>query len=443
MKDRRSFIKSVGLSSLGLALTSKAMAVQKGVRILGANEVIRVAVVGVRSRAKALSMACHNLDKVKIVYNCDVDAVILDEHQAWCEKNLAYLPKVEKDFRKLIEKKDIDAVIIATPEHWHAPMSIMAMEAGKHVYVEKPCSHNAHEGELLVKAQQKYGKVCQMGNQQRSAASSRLAIKEISEGIIGDVYKGKAYYSNSRQSIGKGKVITPPKTLDWDLWQGPAPREAFRDNIHPYNWHWFRTWGTGEIHNNATHEVDICRWALGVKYPVRVSSVGGKYMFEDDWEFCDNQDVTYEFEEGKYIQWEGHSRNVLQPNVPGRGATIYGSKGSIMLDRNFYRLYDLNGKLIKEVLEKEKSATLDTAGAGGLDISHVKNFMDTIRGLAKEQHSPIDDANISTHLCHLGNIAQDLGHSIAINPENGRMLEPEPARHLWSREYEPGWELKV
>ena len=159
-------------------------------------------------------------------------------------------------------------------------MAILAMQAGKHVYVEKPCSHNPYENELLVAAQKKYGKKVQMGNQQRSAQTSMMAIKDINDGIIGKVYKGEAYYSNNRGTIGEGKEISVPKTLDWDLWQGPAPRETYRDNIHPYNWHWFRNWGTGEIHNNGTHEIDICRWALGVDLPISVTSFGGKYTFQ-------------------------------------------------------------------------------------------------------------------------------------------------------------------
>ena len=244
----------------------------KASSILGANDQINCAVIGVRSRAKAHVKAIDADPNAKILYNCDVDDNIIEEHNVWCERNIGYVPKVEKDFRKILEDKEVDAVFIATPEHWHAPMAIMAMQAGKHVYVEKPCSHNPHENELLVAAQKKYGKKVQMGNQQRSAKTSILAIKDIRNGIIGDVYKGEAYYSNNRGSIGKGKKTDVPKTLDWELWQGPAPRKDYKDNIHPYNWHWFRNWGTGEMHNNGTHEVDICRWALGVDLPESVTA---------------------------------------------------------------------------------------------------------------------------------------------------------------------------
>ncbi|MBT8184201.1 MAG: Gfo/Idh/MocA family oxidoreductase, partial [Eudoraea sp.] len=255
MNSRRIFIKKTAAGSAAVTLGGLVLPKKSYSMIPGANDRINAAVIGVRSRAKAHVKAIHNDINARILYNCDVDDTIIEEHNSWCQDNIGYLPKVEKDFRKILEDKDVDAVFIATPEHWHAPMAIMALQAGKHVYVEKPCSHNPHENELLVAAQKKYGKKVQMGNQQRSAKSSILAIKEIGEGIIGDVYKGEAYYSNNRGSIGTGKVIAVPPTLDWELWQGPAPREEYRDNIHPYNWHWFRNWGTGEVHNNGTHEI--------------------------------------------------------------------------------------------------------------------------------------------------------------------------------------------
>ncbi len=283
--NRRDFIKKTTAGSLALTLGGLTFPAMANARILGANDHINCAVIGVRSRAKAHVRAIHANTNAKILYNCDVDDVIIEEHNIWCQKTIGYVPKVEKDFRKILEDKDVDAVFIATPEHWHAPMAIMAMQAGKHVYIEKPCSHNPHENDLLVAAQNKYGKKVQMGNQQRSAQTSIQGIKDIRAGEIGEVYKGEAYYSNNRGSIGKGKEITVPKTLDWDLWQGPAPREAYRDNIHPYNWHWFKTWGTGEMHNNGTHEVDICRWALGVDLPESVTSFGGKHTFDGEGYF--------------------------------------------------------------------------------------------------------------------------------------------------------------
>ena len=436
---RRNFIKKTSLGTIGLTSSSSNFFIGKN--ILGANDRINCAVVGVRSRGKAHAAAINSQNNSKIIFNCDVDDIIIEDHNKWCKKNIGYVPEIEKDFRKLIENKNLDAVFIATPEHWHAHMTIMASQAGKHVYIEKPCSHNLYENELLVVAQKKYGTKIQMGNQQRSAITSMLAIDEIRNGIIGDVYKGEAYYSNNRGSIGIGKIVPVPKFLDWDLWQGPAPRVPYKDNIHPYNWHWFRNWGTGEVHNNGTHEIDICRWALGVDYPESVTSFGGKYSYQDDWEFVDNQQVTFKYKDEKFITWTGHSRGLIQPKQPGRGVTIYGSKGSIQLDRNFYKLYDLGGNLIKYEKEGAVSKTIDSRGQGGLDENHIGNLFDSIR-YNKSLNAEIKDASISTHLCHLANLAQDSGETLHIDTETGKILN-NIVDNYWKREYAPGWEPKV
>ena len=437
MTTRRSFIKTTGQLGLGMAAITLPRLIHG--QILGANDHINCAVIGVRSRAKAHVSAINALKNTTLLYSCDVDDIILEAHNIWCQQNIAHVPKVEKDFRKILEDQEVDAVFIATPEHWHAPMAILAMQAGKHVYLEKPCSHNPYENELLVAAQKKYGKKVQMGNQQRSAQTSIMAIKDIIDGEIGEVYKGEAYYSNNRGSIGEGKTIPVPKTLDWELWQGPAPREAYRDNIHPYNWHWFRNWGTGEIHNNGTHEIDICRWALGVDIPESVTSFGGKYTFQDDWEFVDNQQVTFQYPDDKFITWTGHSRGLIQPTQPGRGTTIYGSKGTLQLDRNFYKLFDLQGNLIKSEFENAISATTDTTGQGQLDVNHISNFFDAIR-YDKSLHAEIKDASISTLLCHLGNMAQDAGETLRIDQNTGKVLNHKKAMNAWKREYAPDWE---
>ena len=437
MTTRRNFIKTTGQLGLGMAAITFPSLTHG--QILGANDHINCAVIGVRSRAKAHVSAINALKNTTLLYSCDVDDIILEAHNIWCQKNIGYVPKVEKDFRKILEDKEVDAVFIATPEHWHAPMAILAMQAGKHVYLEKPCSHNPYENELLVAAQKKYGKKVQMGNQQRSAQTSMMAIKDINDGVIGEVYKGEAYYSNNRGSIGQGKTVPVPKTLDWELWQGPAPREAYRDNIHPYNWHWFRNWGTGEIHNNGTHEIDICRWALGVDLPESVTSFGGKYTFQDDWEFVDNQQVTFQYPDDKFITWTGHSRGLIQPTQPGRGVTIYGSKGTVQLDRNFYKLFDLQGNLIKSKFENSISATIDATGQGQLDVNHINNFFDAIR-YDKSLHAEIKDASISTLLCHLGNMAQDAGETLRIDQNTGKVLNHKKAMNAWKREYAPNWE---
>lgn len=438
--NRRTFIKKTAVAGLGSGLIISSPTILAA----SLNERLNFAVVGVRSRGRAHVQAIKELENAKVTWFCDVDENIIDEHKAFAKKELGYVPKVERDFRKLVEKEDIDVITIATPEHLHAPMAIMAMAAGKHVYIEKPCSHNPWENELLVAAQKKFGKLCQMGNQQRSSVTSAKAIREIREGAIGEVYYGKAWYSNTRGPIGKGKVVPVPETLNWDLWQGPAPREEYRDNVHPYNWHWFRAWGTGEIHNNGTHEIDICRWALGVDYPKKVTSSGGRFHYDDDWEFYDTQNASFEFEGGKMITWEGKSCNGQPFYGRGRGAMIHGTEGSMLLDRGGYLHFDRGGKLLKE--EKEPvygaSDTGDTMGFDGLTINHFKNFANAIRTGAM-LHAPIDDASISTMLCHYGNIAQETGGSLQIDPDTGQIRDNTEAMKFWKREYEQGWEPKI
>lgn len=437
---RRNFIRKTSLGAVATAALQPNFMIGKN--ILGANDRIHCAIAGVRSRGKAHALAINHQQNATISYSCDVDDNIIEEHNKWSQKNIGYVPKIEKDFRKLVENKDVDVIFIASPEHWHTPMSIMAMQAGKHVYVEKPCSHNPHENELLVAAQKKYGLKVQMGNQQRSAITSIHAINDIKNGIIGDVYKGEAYYSNNRGSIGIGKEVPVPKTLDWDLWQGPAPRKSYKDNIHPYNWHWFRNWGTGEVHNNGTHEIDICRWALGVDLPETVTSFGGKYTYQDDWEFVDNQQVTFKYPNGKFITWTGHSRGLIQPNQPGRGVTIYGGKGTIQLDRNFYKRYDLGGNLIHEEYENSISQTTDTQGQSDLDVNHVANLFDAIRK-EKSLNAEIKDASISTMMCHLANMAQDAKETLRIDTLSGKVTNNKNSMKNWGRDYAPGWEPKI
>jgi len=442
MSSRRNFIKNAAIGAAGITLLSST---KSFARILGANDTINVAILGTGGRAQSLAPSVAACKNATITYICDADLSRMEKFSGYCKQELGYAPKMEQDFRKILENKEVDAIVVATPEHWHAPMAIMGLQAGKHVYVEKPCSHNPYETELLVAAQKKYNKVVQMGNQQRSSLTSALAIKEIGEGIIGDVYSAKAFYSNNRNTIGVGKKIAVPDFLNWDLWQGPAPREDFRDNIHPYNWHWFRTWGTGEIHNNGTHEIDICRWALGVGYPVRVMSTGGRFHdTNDDWQWFDTQLASYEFEGGKTLTWEGRSCNGYKEGG-GRSSTIYGTNGTIRLDRASYQLFDLKGKKIKEEKEGNQGSsndTSDTRGFDGLTVNHMKNFMDAIRINAK-QNSPIADAAISTQLCHLGNIAQDLKESLKVDPNTGRVIDNKAAQQLWKREYAKGWEPKL
>lgn len=439
---RRDFLKKAALGTAGIVIGAASFPASSYARIIGANERVNFAIAGINSRGKALVKSSMAAPNTSIGYICDVDSRVLEAVGPMVQEAGGRKPKTFVDFRELVAQKDLDAVAIATPEHWHAPMAIMAAQAGKHVYVEKPCSHNPYEGELLIAVQKKTGKVIQMGNQQRSAPTSIQAIKDIQEGIIGTPYFGKAWYSNNRGPIGRGQKVPVPEWLNWELWQGPAPRRDFQDNLVHYNWHWFWDYGTGEIHNNGTHEIDICRWALGVDLPERVKSSGGRFHYQDDWEFYDTQVVSYEFPENKMITWEGKSCNNFSYFDRGRGATIHGTEGTVLLDRNIYQVYDQQGTLLKEMKEEDSSATTNTVGEGALDVYHMTNFVKAIRGLEKPR-SPIDEAAISTLLCHYGNISQEVGRTLNIDQKTGHILNDTDAMRLWRRQYEPGWEPKI
>ncbi|MEN8226095.1 MAG: Gfo/Idh/MocA family oxidoreductase [Bacteroidota bacterium] len=439
-QSRKQFIRTMAAGSAGLALSNFIFPARSFANILGSNDILNVAVMGTNSRGHYLALKFAEAGNVNITYICDVDQrAITKTTQAVFDK-FGYKPKGEKDIRKVLEDKDVDILVIAAPDHWHAPASIMAMQAGKHVYVEKPCSHNPREGELLVEAQKRYGKVVQMGNQQRSAYESIEAVKLIKEGIIGNAYYGKAWYANTRGSIGFGKPSPVPEWLDWDLFQGPAPRTEFKDNIVHYNWHWFKNWGTGEILNNGTHEVDICRWALGVDYPEKISSSGGRYHFNDDWEFYDTQIASFDFADNKTINWEGRSCNGNKFHNRGRGTIIYGTEGTAIIDRNGYEFYDKSNQLFKEAKAGTANATMNTTGGGDLEKLHIANFLNAIR-LGEKQNAPIDQGNISVSICQLGNIAQETGRSLNINTSNGKILNDQEAMKMWGREYEAGWKV--
>ena len=435
MVTRREFLDTAARGAAGLAIASTA---KSYAQITGANDRLHVAVIGLNSRAYAHLAALHaNADAVHITCVCDVDSNILERFAGSVQKSMGYAPATEKDFRKLLERKDVDAITIATPDHWHTPLAIAGLQAGKHVYVEKPCSHNPAEGALLIEAVRKYGKQVQMGTQQRSSPHTIEIVGKIHDGLIGRPYFAKCWYSNTRKSIGFGKPAPVPASLDWDLWQGPAPREPYKDNVQPYNWHWFRTWGTGEALNNGTHEVDVCRWALGVDYPNRVTASGGRYQFKDDWQFYDTLVTSYEYDD-KLLSWEGKSCQGMKYYNRDRGSVIMGTTGSVLVDRDGYEIYDLNGKRTSEYKTGEKTSSADLVGSDSMTDLHFANFIAAIRTGAA-LHAPISVGNVAVTMLQLSNIAWEVNRELQLNAADGRILKDAEAMKMWTRSYEKGW----
>lgn len=435
--DRREFLRDASLAGMGFVAAHPfpSPALSLGAR---PSEKVVVAVMGLNGRGMVLAQNFMRSRNTEVAYLCDVDATVLAKARDARAQHAARAPKAIGDFRRALDDKDVDALVIAAPDHWHAPAAILALKAGKHVYVEKPASHNPREVELLVDAQQRYSRLVQIGNQQRSGVRSIEATQAIREGAIGRPYLARAWYANTRGSIGRGKPAPVPGNLDYELWQGPAPRAAYRDNVVHYNWHWFRRWGTGEICNNGTHEIDVARRALGVDHATRVSSAGGRYHFDDDWEFTDTQEVVFEFDDGKTIVWQGQSCNGTQTLGRGRGTQILGTAGSIVLDRDGYVQYDLKGAVVREAREAAIADGLDFAGNDAHTTAHIENFANAVR-TGEALRSPVSDVGKTLLLCHLGNIAQYTGRKLRIDRQSGRIIEDQEAMKFWQREYAPAW----
>ncbi|MBB5316434.1 Gfo/Idh/MocA family protein [Tunturibacter empetritectus] len=435
MITRREFLDTLAVGAAGLAVASTA---KSYAQILGSNDRLNFAVIGVRSRAYAhLSALKANKKDARITYVCDVDSNTLKKFADDTQKEMGEAPTAEKDFRHILQLKDVDAITIAAPDHWHTPMAIAGLQAGKHVYVEKPCSHNPAEGALLVQAQQKYGKLVQMGTQQRSSPHTIEIVDKIHNGLIGRAYFAKAWYSNVRKSIGTGKEAPVPPQLDWDLWQGPAPRRAYTDNIQPYNWHWFRTYGTGETLNNGTHEVDVCRWALGVDFPDRVTSSGGRYQFKDDWQFYDTL-VTSFYYPDKMITWEGKSCQGMKYYNRDRGSAIMGTTGTVLVDRDGYEIYDLKGNKTSEFTTGQETSSSDLTGRDSMTDAHFANFIAGVRK-GEKLNAPVSIGNVAVTMLQLSNVAWEVNRELQLDNSDGKVLHDSEAMKMWGRDYEKGW----
>jgi predicted dehydrogenase len=387
---------------------------------------LRVAVVAL-GRGLAHVAALLKLPDVEIVYLAETDPkrlaigmkAVTDKQGSTC--------KGVTDFRTFLDDKELDAVFIATPNFWHTPAAILAMKAGKHVYVEKPGSQNPHEAEMIVAAQKKYGRIVQMGNQRRTWMKE--AIEALHAGAIGEPKFARAFYYNKRETIGQGK-LKADDGLDANIWQGPVPDERDMTPYRHYDWHWLWHWGNGEMGNNGIHTLDILRWGLKVEYPERVTYNGGRYWFADKQETPDTGTAVYDF--GKvgmeWVQSSCHQRNAEKPVGE---CVFYGEGGTFAINSNAWTIYDPKG-----------TKTGEGKGPGGGDPAHMGNFLDTIRGTAK-LNSPIEEGQKSTMLCHLANIAYRTNTTVRCDPKTGKLIDNPAGEKLWQRTYRKGWEPTV
>src|SRR5262245_431240 len=437
--DRRSFLESSAAAgaatfAAGSYFVSETPAQERR----SANERVAIALMGANGRGGQLATSILAQVNTEVGYICDVDERVVSRMISRVSEKQERKPSGVADFRKALDDKNIDVLVCAAPNHWHAPATILGCSAGKHVYVEKPACHNPREAELAVAAARKNNRIVQLGTQRRSYPAIMEAIERVHNGDIGPVHYSRTWYNNNRPSIGHGKPAAPPSWLNWELWQGPAPDRPYMSNgegktndvyVH-YNWHWHWHWGNGELGNNGIHGLDVARWGLQVDYPIRVTSGGGKYRHDDDQETPDTHLVTYNFPGKKSILWEGLSWSPYAPGGNGFGISFHGEKGTIVLDGSNYTMYDLQNKEI------------GGRKAGGSEKEHIANFLDCVK-TGKRPNADIEEGHKSTLLCHLGNIAHRVNRVLTTSEKDGHILNDPEAMKLWAREYRPGWEPKV
>jgi predicted dehydrogenase len=423
--DRRTFLQrtTVTGAAAGIAISAAGTRAAEP-----SSDKVVVGVMGM-SRGRSLAQGFTRQSRCDVKYVCDID----EERAAKAVKAVVdaggEAPQVIGDFRRILDDKEVDALVCAAPNHWHAPATILACAAGKHVYVEKPCSHNPREGELMVQAARRHNRAVQMGTQRRSGDGIIDGIKLVHEGRIGRAYRAGSWYASARGPTGRTEPTDVPAGVDYELWQGPAPRMPFATNRVHYKWHWFWHWGNGELGNNGVHALDICRWGLGVDYPIRVTSAGGRYVFDDDQQTADTHSVAFEFADKKLITWDGLSCNRHDHDF----VTFYGEKGTLTIKSGGgYVLYDAKGKSIEDV-----------GGTRG-DAEHILDFLTAIRNdTPLVLNAEIEEGHKSTLLCHLGNIAHRTGRTLNCSAQDGHITGDAKAMALWSRDYEPGWEPAV
>jgi len=425
--QRRTFLKAAGLATAAWSFRSG------GILAAEPNHIV-VAVIGTGGMGTnhVRQLAAHK--DVAVAYVCDADQNRLAAAAKHVEQSTGTAPRAVRDLRQILDDRAVEAVFIATPDHWHAPASILALDAGKHVYVEKPCCHNLREGRLMVEAVRRSGKLLQVGTQSRSTACVQEAICRVLAGEIGEVLVAKAWNSQLRRSIGKSQPAKPPANLDFDLWLGPAPEIPYRPNMLPGIWRWWYDFGCGDIGNDGVHDIDVACWGLGVKnHPSTITCLGGKYFFDDDQQFPDTQYAAFAYPvaggSGKKKQLIFEQR-IWSPYVQEgyeNGAAFYGTGGLLIVGHSVgWKLYGPRNKLVAE-----RTGSADLA-------AHHQNFLDCIRGRQKQLNADVAAGHLSAGLVHLANIAARVGRVLQFDPQAEQILNDSEAAAMLRRKYREG-----
>lgn len=415
---RRHFLMGLGLAS---TLPPRGAGAQSPQRVT-------LGVMGVRGRGRSLAEGFAGLPGVRVKYLCDVDPSSFPSVAAGVEKAQGAAPKLVADFRRILEDPEVQGLVVAAPDHWHALATMLACDAGKDVYVEKPCSHNVAEGLRMIRAARHTNRIVQVGTQRRSSADFQKAVEVLRSGRLGKLRLAKAINSQRRANIGKKGDGPVPQGVDYDLWLGPAPKRPFNPNRFHYNWHWFWDYGTGDLGNDGIHHVDVARWGLGVGAPKRVTSGGGKLSFDDDQETPDTQLATYEYD-GCALVYEMRLWSPYGEHGFENGNVFYGEKGYMVLGDQGWQLYEPGGKLVE---------TTRFSGRG--DREHLENFVQCIR-TRRRPACDIEEGQLSATLCHLGNIAHRTGRTVRFDSAAMAIRGDAEQERLMSRIYRDPWKL--
>ena len=439
-KSRRKFIKNTVSASTATFLAPSIISAS----VFGANDRINAVVLGVNGRGKNHISSLMKQKNVHVTKLCDPDRNLLLKRQREFKNKYNKDVSLEQDLRKVMDDKDIDVVSIASPNHWHALSVIWACQAGKDVYVEKPGSHNIFEGRKMVEAAQKYDRIVQHGVQLRSSPAINEAIGLLRDGYIGNVYMARGLVFRWRGDIGDKGFSSVPKGLDYDLWTGPAPKRPFTENLVHYNWHWHWDYGNGDVGNQGIHETDLCMWGLDVGLPTKITSMGGKFLWDDCKEVPEVLTSVYNYpEEGKIIQFEVRPWCTNTEEGATVGNIFYGDKGILVVDGySKYKTYLGKDRTPgKSGDDGAKEASGMDRGSGGTD-GHFTNFIEAVR---KHDSSiltaPIETGHLSSGLAHLGNIAYRMEKVLTFNPQAEKFVNDPEADKMLTRNYRQGFEV--
>ncbi len=427
--QRREFLRksTAGVATFAVSQTALARS--------SVNERIRIGLIGPGGMGSNHLRLLLPRDDVEIAWLCDVDTQRLAAAAKQTESGRSHSFRSTGDLREVLDDKTVDAVFIATPDHWHAPAAILALDAGKHVYVEKPCCHNIHEGGLMMAAVERSGKLLQVGTQTRSTDVAAEAMQRVHEGEIGEVLVAKAWNSQKRRSIGRSNPSDPPAHLDFDTWLGPAPVVPYRKNLLPSIWRWWRDFGCGDIGNDGVHDIDVAIWGMQFdSHPTKVSCHGGKSFFDDDQEFPDTQYAIFEYPyegrpRGRTRQLIFEQRDWSPYTQEGyeNGAAFYGTNGVLLIGHTVgWQLYGPRNKLIAE-------------RTGRADLqAHHQNFFDCIRGNSEKLNADVHAGHRAATLVHLANASALVGRSLRFDPASEQFVNDEEAAPMVRRTYRAG-----